>query len=264
MLDAPRFLVPFDPKRVPHYFADVLIIGGGLAGMRAAMAVDPALSVLVVTKDTLRQSNSTYAQGGIAGVLDPADRFEDHIQDTLIAGGLLCDPEVVKMVVRDAPRRIDELIQWGTQFDKEAGELMLGREGGHSARRIVHALGDATGKEVMRAVIERARSESHIQIWQDTFTLDLLTTDGRCRGAISWNPHHGKTFIWAKQNRALHGRGRPGLSRDDESVRGHGRRACGRLARRSGTARYGVHAVSPHRVVYRRQQSQPDHRGDAR
>ena len=199
MLDAPRFLVPFDPKRVPHYFADVLIIGGGLAGMRAAMAVDPALSVLVVTKDTLRQSNSTYAQGGIAGVLDPADRFEDHIQDTLIAGGLLCDPEVVKMVVRDAPRRIDELIQWGTQFDKEAGELMLGREGGHSARRIVHALGDATGKEVMRAVIERARSESHIQIWQDTFTLDLLTTDGRCRGAISWNPHHGKTFIGAKQ-----------------------------------------------------------------
>ena len=102
--NAPRYLVPFDPKRVPHRFADVLIIGGGLAGLRAALAVDPALSVLVVTKESLQQSNSAYAQGGIAGVLDPEDRFEDHIADTLSAGGDLCDPEVVEMVVREAPR----------------------------------------------------------------------------------------------------------------------------------------------------------------
>ena len=153
--NSPRYLVPFDPKCVLHRFVDVLIIGGGLAGLRAALAVDPALSVLVVTKDSLKQSNSAAAQGGIAGVMDPEDRFEDHIADTLRAGGNLCDPAVVEMVVREAPARIDELVRWGTHFDQQAGGLALGREGGHSHHRIVHALGDATGKEVMRAVIER-------------------------------------------------------------------------------------------------------------
>ena len=110
--------------------------------------------VLVVTKDEVRESNSAYAQGGIAGVLDPEDHFEDHIADTLAAGKGLCDPEVVEMVVREAPERIDELIEWGTHFDEVNGQVALTREGGHSHARIVHALGDATGREVMRAVIQ--------------------------------------------------------------------------------------------------------------
>ena len=152
----PRYLIPFEPKRVPHRFADVLVIGGGLAGLRAALAVPAHQSVLVVTKGGLQQSNSNYAQGGIAGVLDPEDRFEDHIADTLTAGCGLCDMAVVEMVVREAPARINELIEWGTNFDQVSGVLTLGREGGHSHHRIVHALGDATGKEVMRAVIDRA------------------------------------------------------------------------------------------------------------
>ncbi len=195
----PRYLVPFHPKRVPHAFTDVLIIGGGLAGMRAAIAVDPKLSVLVVTKDSLQKSNSQYAQGGIASVLDPEDRFEDHIADTLTAGGKLCDPAVVEMVVRESPDRIHELIRWGTHFDLEAGELALGREGGHSHSRIVHALGDATGKEVMRAVIDWTERLTNIEKWPNTFTLDLLTHEGACRGALVWNPVHGKTLVWAKQ-----------------------------------------------------------------
>ncbi|MDA9859476.1 FAD-dependent oxidoreductase, partial [Rubripirellula sp.] len=153
----PRYLVPFDSRRSLHRFADILIIGGGLAGLRAANAVESNQSVLVVTKDQLRESNSNYAQGGIAGVLDPEDCFESHVTDTLTAGGNLCDREIVNMVVREGPRRIEELARWGTQFDQEQGELSLGREGGHSRERIVHARGDATGAEVMRAVIERTR-----------------------------------------------------------------------------------------------------------
>ena len=197
--DVPRYLVPFHPKHMSHFFADVLVIGSGLAGLRAALAVDPKLSVVVATKQRASQSNSNQAQGGIAGVLDPNDRFEDHVADTLEAGGSLCDPAVVEQVVREAPARIAELIAWGTQFDLIDGRLALGREGGHGRDRIAHALGDATGKEIMRAVIRRAEASSNIDIWEDTFTLDLLTLDGECRGALVWNARHGKTMVWAKQ-----------------------------------------------------------------
>jgi L-aspartate oxidase len=192
-------LVPFHPKRIPHHFADVLIIGGGIAGLRAAMQIDPRLSLLVITKDTMEQSNSAYAQGGIASVIDPDDNFASHVEDTLIAGANLCDREVVEMVVSEAPRHIQQLIDWGTNFDTESGELQLGREGGHSHRRIVHALGDATGFEIMRAIIQRVRAQHDSQLWTNTFTIDLLTHEGRCRGALVWHAQHGRTFIWAKE-----------------------------------------------------------------
>jgi L-aspartate oxidase len=198
-LIVPRYLVPFHPKHMSHFYADVLVIGSGLAGLRAALAVDPKLSVVVVTKQSASQSNSNYAQGGIAGVMDPNDRFEDHVADTLEAGGTLCDNAVVEQVVREAPERIHELIVWGTQFDLTNGHLALGREGGHGCNRIAHAFGDATGREIMRAVIRRAETAPNIDIWEDTFTLDLLTLDGECRGALVWNARHGKTMIWAKQ-----------------------------------------------------------------
>jgi L-aspartate oxidase len=197
--EVPRYLVSFHPKRIPHHFVDVLIIGGGIAGLRAAMEIDPRLSLLVITKDTMEQSNSAFAQGGIASVLGPEDTFDNHVEDTLIAGANLCDRDVVEMVVREAPQHIHQLIEWGTHFDTEHGELMLGREGGHSHRRIVHALGDATGFEVMRAMIERARSQLDAQFWTNTFTIDLLTHEGRCRGALVWHANHGRTFVWAKQ-----------------------------------------------------------------
>ncbi len=198
-LAIPRYLVPFDTKRIPHYFTDIFVAGGGLAGLRAAIACDPTMSVLVVTKDEWRESNSNYAQGGIAGVMSPLDSFAEHVEDTLVAGGSLCDRSVVERVVQAGPERIRELIAWGTQFDQTGEELLLGREGGHGRNRILHAQGDATGAEIMRAVIERARETQNVQMWQRTFTLDLLVHDGVCRGALVWNPHHGKTFIWAKQ-----------------------------------------------------------------
>src|SRR5688572_6728907 len=170
-----RYLVQFNPKQTPHVFTDILIIGAGIAGLRAALALPKNLDVLVVTKDQIQQSNSAFAQGGIAGVLSPEDRFENHIEDTLTAGGGLCDRAIVEMVVREAPDQINDLVQFGTHFDEEHGHLALTREGGHSHRRIVHALGDATGFEVMRAIIARAKEQPNVTIWDDSFTVDLLT-----------------------------------------------------------------------------------------
>jgi L-aspartate oxidase len=196
---ARRYLVQFGPKQTPHLFTDILVIGAGIAGLRAALEVPGDLRVLVVTKDNIQQSNSNYAQGGIAGVMSPEDRFENHIEDTLTAGAGLCDRDIVEIVVREAPRQIKDLIDWGTHFDLEDGRLALTKEGGHSHRRIVHALGDATGHEVMRAIIERARLVPHITIWDRTFTVDLLTHDGACVGALLVRPGGDKLLVWAKQ-----------------------------------------------------------------
>jgi len=195
----PRYLVPFHPKHVPHFFADILVIGAGLAGFRSALAVRRDLSVLAVTKDGLEISSSAMAQGGIAGVLSPDDRLEDHVEDTLVAGGSLCDREIVERVIRESAERIDELISWGTTFDRAGLRLALTREGGHGRNRIAHARGDATGKEIMRAVTNRVIQTPNIETWEDTFALDLLNHEGVCRGALVWNPRHGKTLIWAKQ-----------------------------------------------------------------
>ncbi len=195
----PRYLIDFHPKQLPHYFTDVLIIGGGLAGLRAANELSENIHGVVVTKDKLQESNSNYAQGGIASVWDPEDRFENHVEDTLAAGGNLCHEDVVDMVVREAPHRVEELIQWGTRFDTQDGQLMLGREGGHSRHRILHALGDATGKEIMRAVIDRTRARSNLQIWEQAFTIDLLTREGRCCGAVISREEKPPLMLWAKQ-----------------------------------------------------------------
>jgi L-aspartate oxidase len=193
-----RYLINFHPKKTRHQFADVLIIGGGLAGLRAALEVDPSLQVIVVTKDQLQQSNSNYAQGGIAGVFDPEDKIEFHVRDTLVAGANLCDEDVVESVIRQAPERIRELIDIGTEFDRGQDELKLGREGGHSHNRILHARGDATGAEIMRAVIQKVQKQSNVSILQDAFTLDLLTHQNQCRGAII---HVGDeaVLVWSKQ-----------------------------------------------------------------
>ena len=140
-----RYLVRFHPKHTPHVFTDILVIGGGIAGLRSALSVPDDLRVLVVTKDKIAQSNSSYAQGGIAGVLSPEDRFENHVEDTIVAGAGLCDRSIVEMVIREAPGQIKNLVSIGSKFDLDEGHSALGKEGGHSHHRIVHALGDATG-----------------------------------------------------------------------------------------------------------------------
>lgn len=194
-----RYLVPFHIKRIPHVFADVLIIGAGIAGVRAALEIDPRLRVIMITKDVINLSNSAWAQGGIAGALDPSDATENHAEDTMIAGAGLCNPDVVNAVVEAAPQLIRGLAELGARFDLKNGTIALTTEGGHSHPRIAHALGDATGKEIMRALIASVRGADWAEIWEKTFTIDLLTNDGICCGALVWNAQHGRTFVWAKQ-----------------------------------------------------------------
>ena len=228
------------------------------------MAVDPRLSALVITKDGIEQSNSVFAQGGIAAVLDPADRVENHVEDTLIAGGALCDRSVVEMVVGDAPHRIAELIQWGTKFDRTGDHLALGREGGHSHERIAHALGDSTGREVMRAVTKRVRQMPNIDVWEKTFTIDLLTDDHGCCGALVWNSQHGKTLVWAKQTILCTG-GAGQLYRETTNPEvGHRRRNRHRISGGGRAPRPGIHPIPSHGLVHRRERPSPDHRGHAR
>ena len=130
----------------------------------------------------------------------------------MAAGKGLCDRQIVDMVIQEVPDRIRELISYGAHFDTHDGEMALTQEGGHSHRRIVHALGDATGLEVMRAMAELIRSRPNVLIWESTFTIDLLTHEGSCRGALVWNRSHGKTFVWAKQTILATGGGGAALS----------------------------------------------------
>lgn len=153
---------------------DVLIIGSGIAGLFAAIKISEFANVILVTKKDKAESNTNYAQGGIASVIDQTDSFEKHINDTLIAGAGLCNTKAVELMVKEGPDRIKELMALGTQFTKKSGKLDLVREGGHSMPRIVHAK-DLTGKEIERALISMTNSKKNIQIIENTLAIDLIT-----------------------------------------------------------------------------------------
>src|SRR5687767_5346547 len=173
-----RYLVPFKASRLPQQFTDVLIIGGGVAGLRAAIAASESAEVLLLTKDTIDQSNTWYAQGGIAAVLQPTDSIESHINDTKIGGAGLCDDEAVRITVEEGPQRVLELLDWGINFDKKQGnphDLAFTREGGHSFARILHAYGDATGRELAQTLINTVRARENVRVSERSFAIDLLT-----------------------------------------------------------------------------------------
>jgi len=154
---------------------DFLVIGSGAAGLSFALRAAAFGTVGVITKKDSAESNTNYAQGGIAAVMAPDDDVEAHIQDTLVAGAGLCDPEVVRMVVTEGPARVRELMALGADFDRARdGALHLGREGGHSANRIVHAA-DMTGREVERALLEAVRAHPNIRLCEHHFAVNLLT-----------------------------------------------------------------------------------------
>lgn len=162
---------------------DFLVIGAGVAGLRAAIELADAGSVLVVAKDTLRESSSEYAQGGIAVALGDDDEIELHEQDTLYAGDGLCDPAAVRALVEDGPGAIEQLIEWGAEFDREGGHLAFTREGAHSRNRILHAHGDSTGREIARTLYRKAASLPSITFRSFAAITDLLAAEGAIVGA---------------------------------------------------------------------------------
>jgi len=154
---------------------DFLVLGSGLAGLSFALKVAENASVAIISKTTFNETNTSYAQGGIAGVTYQPDSYQKHIEDTLIAGDGLCDKAVVELVVSKAPEQIQKLIEWGTQFDKKAdGNYDLAKEGGHSMHRILHHR-DNTGFEIQRALFEKIRNHPNISIYENHFAIDLIT-----------------------------------------------------------------------------------------
>lgn len=184
--------------------SDFLVIGSGLAGLTFALEAARSGSVHVVSKESLPESATEYAQGGIASVWSPEDSFEEHSQDTMTAGADLCHADIVDLVVHDGPERVRELIALGTKFslrtDVDNEEYDLGREGGHSKRRVLHA-SDATGREIMRALIAAVRAQPNITILEHHMAIDFLVEArapkdgkpaGRCWGAYALDLSSGE------------------------------------------------------------------------
>ena len=180
----PSYIVDFDLDHVPQIQTDFLIIGGGAAGLRAAIETSSHGQTLLVTKDELGKSSTMNAQGGIAVAMNAGDQVNFHVEDTLKAGAGICDEAAAKVMVEEGIDRIRELVSWGARFDKHGGKLVFTIEAAHSMRRIIHAGGDATGEETEGFLISKAEEIENVQFMDRKFVVDLLTLDGRCFGAI--------------------------------------------------------------------------------
>ncbi len=193
-----RYLLGFDTDECEQHVCDVLVIGSGIAGLVAAISASRTSTVSLITKARLTEANTWYAQGGIAGAVGEADSVELHLADTLVVGQGLCDEEVVRAVVGEAPEALAALQSIGVHFDRaEGGEVALAREGGHSLPRVLHS-GDATGAEIQGALTAQVRSSDQIDVFEQRFVVDLLTSGERCVGALVIDAETGEREVfWA-------------------------------------------------------------------
>ncbi len=190
----PRYLVNFDSDKLEKSICDLLVIGSGIAGLTAALQACGKYRTLLLTKSEVKESTTWYAQGGVATAVGEHDSPQLHFEDTILAGDGLCDPQAVKILVTEGPGRITDLIHLGAEFDRLGEEMRLTREGGHSLPRILHA-GDATGSAIESTLVRVAKLCSGLQIKEHVFVVDLLDFDGRCIGAIIFEPSLGRFSI---------------------------------------------------------------------
>ncbi len=162
--------------------SDVLVVGTGAAGLSFALYADPDIRINMVAKAAPAESSTQQAQGGIAGVTSSGDTFKSHIKDTLIAGGGLCDKKTVRQVVEAAPERIGDLKEWGVRFTGGEDNPDLGKEGGHTQRRILHH-GDSTGREIEDKLLKEALKKENVRFYTEHTAVDLIIENGRCVGA---------------------------------------------------------------------------------
>jgi len=176
---------------------DFLVVGAGVAGLRAAIELAEAGKVLVIAKDTLHESSSEYAQGGIAVALSDDDEVELHEQDTMAAGDGLCNRNAVHALVEEGPAAIQQLIEWGAAFDREGSRLSFTQEGAHSRRRILHAHGDSTGREIALTLYRKASSLPNIHFQSYAAITDLLVEEGSVSGAVVYDEYAGESHAIA-------------------------------------------------------------------
>lgn len=194
-----RYITNFDSEQIAQEQTDCLIIGGGVAGLTTAWyAAQAGLKVTVAVRDTRLDSNTNKAQGGIAVALGKDDSLDLHVEDTLIAGAGLCTEEIVRLVVDEGRSAVLDLIELGAKFDSDENGICLGREGCHSRSRVIHAQGDATGAEVVRALLARVTEHPSITLKEHMYAIDLLTTDSVCEGALFMLEDGTKQIIRAK------------------------------------------------------------------
>jgi L-aspartate oxidase len=174
--------------------SDFLVIGAGVAGLRAAIELANSGTVLVIAKDSLRESSSEYAQGGIAVALSDDDEVALHEQDTLYAGDGLCNQQAVRTLVEEGPAAIQDLIDWGAEFDREGLKLSFTRAGAHSRNRILHAHGDSTGREIARTLYRKAASLPNVRFESYSAITDLLMAGNHAAGAVMFDESTGKLF----------------------------------------------------------------------
>jgi len=190
---------------------DYIIIGSGLAGLFAAHKASKYGKVAIITKSSVTESNSFYAQGGIACVIDPVDDLPSHINDTLIAGRDLCDEKAVKILIEEGQQIIKEIIDEGMLFDQSEGELSLGLEGGHSFKRILHAQGNSTGKALVEFVLGKISENKNISVFPNFLAYKLLTENNVCKGCFAINLRTGENFYFYSNSIILSGGGYSGL-----------------------------------------------------
>lgn len=194
-----RYLIRMDTRSLGHLYTDCLVIGGGVAGMRAALSAAKAGKVIMLVKDELTESNTYYAQGGIAAVISDDDSIDAHVDDTLRTGCGLCNDDVVRLVVSSGPEQIKQLLNWNMPFDLDGDQPRAGREGGHSHNRVLHAHGDATGRAIVETLIKQIKAHPNIRIFTRCFAIDLLTEDHHCFGVVCSHPRHRLQCIWSRR-----------------------------------------------------------------
>ena len=245
-----RYVTDINAKDFLTHEVDVVIVGSGLAGLYAAYHLDPALRCALFTKERMEASSSSLAQGGIAAVTEKDDNFLYHFADTINAGAGLCDENAVRLIVEEGPREIGVMLSLGTKFDMDSsGHLLTTREGGHGMNRILHAGGDATGLEMVRALRKNIQGKQSVQIYENAFVADVLTQDGKVTGLTVFQGNRWHLYRTCFVIIATGGLGQiyryttnPTVATADGfcDLTAGGRTAQG----------YGVHSVSSHRPVH--------------